>query len=48
MVWGDDENGNSKLKNRFLENNYGITREEYDDMSNEEQFKINQKIGHNI
>ena len=43
--WEDDENGNSKLKNRFLENNYGITREEYDDMSNKEQFKINQKIG---
>lgn len=46
--WEDDENGNSKLRNRFLENNYGITREEYDDMSNEEQFKINQEIGIDI
>ena len=46
--WEDDEDGNSKLRNRFLENNYGITREEYDDMSDEEQFKIKQEIGIDI
>lgn len=46
--WEEDENGDEKIRNRFLENRFGITREEYDDMSDEEQFKINQEIGIDI
>ena len=38
-----DENDNWVEKNRLLEK-YGVTQEQYDDMSDEEQFKIKQEI----
>ncbi len=38
-----DENDNYIEKNSLLER-YGVTQEQYDNMNNEQQFKINQKI----